>query len=104
KEVLAESLHEQGSRASGPFVVFDCTEVAPTLVESALFGHEKGAFTGAVATHQGVFEQAHKGTLLIDEIGDLEVSLQSKLLRVLQRGEVGRVGGNGPIPDDGRWP
>jgi DNA-binding NtrC family response regulator len=94
KEVLAEALHEQGPRASGPFVVFDCTAVPPNLVESELFGHEKGAFTGALGTRKGVFEQAHGGTLLIDEIGDLEMSLQPKLLRVLERSEVRRVGGN----------
>ena len=92
KEVLAESLHEVGPRRDHPIVVFDCTTVAPSLVESALFGHEKGAFTGATNAHRGVFEQAHRGTLLIDEIGDLELSLQAKLLRVLQRGEVVRVG------------
>jgi two-component system response regulator HydG len=96
KELLAESLHEQGPRASGPFVVFDCTAVAPTLVESALFGHEKGAFTGAVSSRRGVFENADGGTLLIDEIGDLELSLQSKLLRAIERAEVAPVGG-------GKW-
>src|SRR6185503_16254311 len=90
KEVLAEALHEQGPRAQGPFVVFDCTAVLPTLVESALFGHERGAFTGAVATRKGVFEQAHGGTLLIDEIGDLDLSLQPKLLRAVERGEIRR--------------
>ena len=72
KEVLAEAMHEAGPRASGPFVVFDCTAVPPSLVESELFGHERGAFTGAVAARTGLFEQAHGGTLLIDEIGDLE--------------------------------
>lgn len=102
KEVLAESIHEEGPRGGGPFVVFDCTEVAPSLVESALFGHERGSFTGAVGTHRGVFEQAHGGTLLIDEIGDLDLPLQAKLLRVLQRGEVRRVGGDRPIPVDVR--
>jgi DNA-binding NtrC family response regulator len=94
KEVLAESLHEQGPRASGPFVVFDCTAVPGTLLESALFGHERGAFTGATETRVGVFEEAHGGTLLIDEIGDLDIQLQAKLLRVLERHEVKRVGGN----------
>jgi DNA-binding NtrC family response regulator len=95
KEVLAEALHEEGARAKGPFVVFDCTAVPPSLVESALFGHERGAFTGAVAMRKGVFEQADRGTLLIDEIGDLDLSLQSKLLRALERSEVQRVGGDG---------
>lgn len=102
KEVLAESLHERGPRAQKPFVVFDCTAVAPNLVESALFGHEKGAFTGAYATHRGVFEEADGGTLLIDEIGDLPLALQPKLLRVLQRAEVRRVGGSRPIRVDVR--
>ncbi|RYE83436.1 MAG: sigma-54-dependent Fis family transcriptional regulator, partial [Myxococcales bacterium] len=96
KEVLAEALHAESARSKGPFVVFDCTTVAPNLIESALFGHEKGAFTGATDARKGVFEQAHGGTLLIDEIGDLALELQPKLLRVLQRSEVCRVGG-------GRW-
>src|SRR5262249_46159585 len=90
KAGLAEALHEQGPRAGGPFVVFDCTAVAPNLVESALFGHEKGSFTGATESRRGVFEEAHGGTLLLDEIGDLELSLQAKLLRALERSEVQR--------------
>jgi len=94
KEVLAEAIHEQGMRAAGPFVVFDCTAVPPTLVESALFGHERGAFTGANETRRGVFEEAHGGTLLLDEIGDLDLALQAKLLRAIQRSEVQRVGSN----------
>ena len=94
KEVLAEALHEGSARANGPFVVFDCTAVPDNLIESALFGHERGAFTGAISQRRGVFEQAHGGTLLIDEIGDLEVGLQSKLLRALERAEVQRVGGD----------
>jgi two-component system response regulator HydG len=94
KELLAEALHEQGPRANGPFVVFDCTAVPPTLVESELFGHERGAFTGAVGSRRGVFEQADGGTLLIDEIGDLDPALQPKLLRALERSEVRRVGGD----------
>ncbi|MFI5301265.1 MAG: sigma 54-interacting transcriptional regulator [Polyangiales bacterium] len=94
KEVLAETLHEAGPRAQKPFVVFDCTAVPPTLMESALFGHERGAFTGATGVRRGVFEQAHGGTLFLDEIGDLELSLQPKLLRAIQRGEVQRVGGD----------
>lgn len=102
KEVLAESLHDQGPRARGPFIVFDCTAVPPNLVESELFGHERGAFTGAVAGRRGVFEQAHGGTLLIDEIGDLDLALQPKLLRVLERAEVRRVGGDRPKPVDVR--
>ena len=102
KEVLAESLHDVSARAKGPFIVFDCTAVPPTLVESELFGHERGAFTGAVSMRRGVFEQAHGGTLLIDEIGDLELSLQPKLLRALQRSEVRRIGGERPISVDVR--
>src|SRR5690606_16538941 len=102
KEVLAESLHDEGPRRDRPFVVFDCTAVAPNLVESELFGHERGAFTGAIDSHRGVFEQAAGGTLLIDEIGDLDLKLQSKLLRVLQRREVRRVGGDRSLPIDVR--
>lgn len=94
KEALAESLHEMGPRANGPFVVFDCTAVPANLVESELFGHERGAFTGAVAARKGLFEQAHGGTLLIDEIGDLDVALQPKLLRAIERFEIRRVGGD----------
>jgi len=102
KEVLAEAIHEMGPRANGPFVVFDCTAVPPSLIESELFGHEKGAFTGATATRRGVFEQANGGTLLVDEIGDLDPALQPKLLRVLERSEVRRVGGGDPIRVDVR--
>jgi two-component system response regulator HydG len=94
KEVLAESLHEEGPRAQGPFIVFDCTAVPPTLVESELFGHERGAYTGAVGNRKGVFEQADGGTLLIDEIGDLDLALQPKFLRALERSEVRRLGGD----------
>jgi len=102
KEVLAEALHERGSRAAGPFVVFDCTAVPPSLLESALFGHEKGAFTGATALRRGVFEQAHGGTLFIDEIGELEPSLQPKLLRAIERREIQRVGGTQWLRVDAR--
>jgi DNA-binding NtrC family response regulator len=93
KEVLARSIHSASKRAERPFVVFDCTATAPTLIEAALFGHEKGAFTGAVSAAKGVFEEADRGTLLIDEIGDLELPLQAKLLRAIERGEIRRVGG-----------
>ena len=102
KEVLAESIHEASPLASGPYIVFDCTAVHPSLLESELFGHEKGSFTGAVSRRRGVFELAHGGTLLIDEIGDLEPSLQPKLLRVIERGEIRRVGGDESIPVDVR--
>jgi DNA-binding NtrC family response regulator len=97
KEVLAEALHEQGPRAGKPFVVFDCTAVPPNLVESELFGHERGAFTGAVGSRKGVFEEADGGTLLIDEIGDLDLNLQPKLLRAIERSQIRRVGGSRPI-------
>jgi transcriptional regulator with GAF, ATPase, and Fis domain len=102
KEALAESLHEMGPRAQGPFVVFDCTAVPPALVESELFGHERGAFTGAVSQRKGVFEQAQGGTLLIDEVGDLDLALQPKLLRALERFEIRRVGGDKWIQVDVR--
>lgn len=94
KELLAEALHELGPRAAAPFVVFDCTAVPASLMDSALFGHERGAFTGATNARAGVFELADGGTLLIDEIGDLELPLQSKLLRAVERSEVQRVGGS----------
>ncbi len=94
KELVAESIHEKSAREGKPFVVFDCTAVPPSLIESHLFGHEKGAFTTALSSRRGVFEQANGGTLLIDEIGELEPALQPKLLRALERGEVQRVGGD----------
>jgi DNA-binding NtrC family response regulator len=94
KELVARGLHEQGKRAAGPFVVLDCTAISPMLIESELFGHERGAFTGAVGQRKGVFEQADGGTLFIDEIGDLPVEMQSKLLRAIERSEVRRVGGD----------
>jgi len=94
KEVLAEAIHTLGARADKPFVVFDCTAVPGTLMESALFGHAKGAFTGAHAARPGVFEQADGGTLFIDEIGDLDISIQPKLLRAIERSQTQRVGGS----------
>jgi DNA-binding NtrC family response regulator len=95
KEVMAEAIHELSPRGpKGPFVVFDCAAAPPTLIESALFGYEKGAFTGAVAARPGVFEEADGGTLLIDEIGDLDTSLQSRLLRAIQKSETRRLGGS----------
>jgi transcriptional regulator with GAF, ATPase, and Fis domain len=94
KELVAEAIHEASPRASEPFVVFDCSAVAPTLVESELFGHVKGAFTGAVASRDGAFEMADGGTLFLDEIGELPLELQPRLLRALERGEVRRLGSN----------
>ena len=102
KEVLAEAIHQLSTRADGPFVVFDCMAAPPNLLESLLFGHEKGAFTGANASRAGVFERAHKGTLLIDEIGDLDISLQPKLLRAIQNREIQRVGRAGVTKVDVR--
>jgi two-component system response regulator GlrR len=102
KELVAESVHQASARADGPFVVFDCSSVAPTLVESELFGHERGAFTGAVTQREGLFEQASGGTIFLDELGELPKELQPKLLRVLEKRQVRRVGGAKPIPIDVR--
>ncbi|HVJ14178.1 MAG TPA: sigma 54-interacting transcriptional regulator [Polyangiaceae bacterium] len=102
KELVAESVHRASPRAEGPFVVFDCSAVAPTLAESELFGHERGAFTGAVAARAGVFEQASGGTIFLDELGELPKDLQPKLLRVLEKREVRRLGGSRPIAVDVR--
>jgi transcriptional regulator with GAF, ATPase, and Fis domain len=94
KEVMAEAIHALSPRGSGgPFVVFDCAAAPASLIESALFGYEKGAFTGAVTSRPGVFEEADGGTLLIDEIGDLDTALQSRLLRAIQKSEIRRLGG-----------
>jgi DNA-binding NtrC family response regulator len=94
KELVARALHDEGSRKGGPFVVFDCGAASDSLIESELFGHKKGSFTGAQADRLGAFAAAHKGTLFLDEIGDLPLSLQPKLLRMLERGEVIPVGSN----------
>jgi DNA-binding NtrC family response regulator len=102
KELLAESLHERSARSAGPFVVFDCTAVPANLIEATLFGHERGAFTGAIAASKGLFQEAHGGTLLIDEIGDLDMALQPKLLRAIERAEVRPLGGNRFISVDVR--
>jgi transcriptional regulator with GAF, ATPase, and Fis domain len=102
KDLIAESLHAASRRANGPFVVFDCGAAAPTVIESELFGHERGAFTGAHGTHVGVFEQADGGTLFLDEIGELPLDLQPKLLRVIEKLEVRRIGGRQTIGVDVR--
>ena len=97
KELVARTLHEKSQRASGPFVTLNCAAVPAELIESELFGHEKGSFTGAAQRHTGKFEQAHRGTLFLDEIGDMPIAMQAKLLRVLEEGEVERIGGDKPI-------
>lgn len=100
KEVLARLLHEESERSGGPFVALNCAALPDGLLESELFGHEKGAFTGAVVAKKGKFELADGGTLLLDEIGEVPLHLQAKLLRVLQEGEVDRLGGKAPIKFD----
>jgi two-component system nitrogen regulation response regulator NtrX len=97
KELVARTLHERSPRCDGPFVTLNCAAVPAELVESELFGHEKGAFTGAAARHAGKFEQAQRGTLFLDEIGDMPLAMQAKLLRVLEQNEIERVGGDRPI-------
>jgi two-component system nitrogen regulation response regulator NtrX len=102
KELVARTLHEHSPRRNGPFVTLNCAAVPAELVESELFGHEKGAFTGAAARHTGKFEQAERGTLFLDEIGDMPLPMQAKLLRVLEQKEIERVGGDRPIAVDVR--
>jgi two-component system response regulator FlrC len=100
KEVLARHLHGKSNRANRPFVSVNCAAIPEALLESELFGHEKGAFTGAVARRIGRFEEAHGGTLLLDEISEMDVRLQSKLLRALQERVIDRVGGTAPVKVD----
>jgi DNA-binding NtrC family response regulator len=102
KELVAKAVHAASNRKDKPFVVFDCSAVAPTLIESELFGHEKGSFTGAIKQRKGAFEAAFGGTVFLDEIGELTLDLQPKLLRALEQREVKRVGGNEKIPLDVR--
>jgi two-component system nitrogen regulation response regulator NtrX len=97
KELVARAIHDKSSRRENAFVTLNCAAVPAELIESALFGHEKGSFTGAAAKHLGKFEQADGGTLFLDEIGDMPLAMQAKLLRVLEEGEVERVGGDKPI-------
>jgi len=100
KELLARFLHLESPRTQGPFVAVNCASLPETLLESELFGHEKGSFTGAVGRKIGKFELAHRGTILLDEISEMNTFLQAKILRVLQENEVDRIGGSHPIPID----
>jgi two-component system, NtrC family, nitrogen regulation response regulator NtrX len=102
KELVARTLHDRSARASGPFITLNCAAVPAELIESELFGHEKGSFTGAAGRHVGKFEQAEHGTIFLDEIGDMPLHMQAKLLRVLEENEVERVGGEKPVPVDVR--
>jgi two-component system, NtrC family, nitrogen regulation response regulator NtrX len=97
KELVARTIHVRSARADGPFVTLNCAAVPAELIESELFGHEKGSFTGASGRHVGKFEQADQGTIFLDEIGDMPLNMQAKLLRVLEEGEVERIGGDKPI-------
>jgi len=102
KELVARALHEQGSRRGRAFVAVNCSAISPELLESELFGHEKGAFTGAHRAHKGRFERAHKGTIFLDEVGDMPESAQVKLLRVLEEGVIEKVGSEKPVRVDVR--
>ena len=102
KEVMARHIHRRSRRAQGPFVALNCAAIPENLLESELFGHEKGAFSGALARRLGKFEAAHGGTLLLDEISEMDVRLQAKLLRAIQEREIDRVGGSAPVKVDVR--
>ncbi len=102
KEMVARVLHSRSRRAPGAFVAINCAAIPENLLESELFGHEKGAFTGAIARRVGRFERASGGTLFLDEIGDMSLALQSKILRAIQEREIERVGGSSPVPIDVR--
>ena len=102
KELVARSVHRQSTRADGPYIAVNCAALPETLLETELFGHEKGAFTGAASRHEGRFERAHRGTLFLYEIGETRGAVQVRLLRVLQEGEIERVGGQAPVQVDVR--
>jgi transcriptional regulator with GAF, ATPase, and Fis domain len=102
KEMVAQAIHYLGERRSSPFIPVHCAALAESILESELFGHVKGAFTGAISDRKGRFEEAHGGTIFLDEIGDLPLSIQVKLLRFLQEKEIARVGDNKHIKIDAR--
>jgi two-component system, NtrC family, nitrogen regulation response regulator NtrX len=102
KELIARTVHERSPRSAGPFITLNCAAVPAELIESELFGHEKGSFTGAASRHVGKFEQADGGTLFLDEIGDMPLTMQAKLLRVLEEGEIERIGADKTIRVDVR--
>src|SRR5262249_45671582 len=102
KELLARTIHRMSLRREGPFVAFDCSALAPSLLESELFGHERGAFTGAARARRGLFREAHGGPLFLDEIGDIAPEVQNKLLRVLQEREIKPVGADTAVKVDVR--
>lgn len=102
KEVMSRYIHKKSKRKDGPFIAVNCAAIPENLLESELFGHEKGAFTGAAARRIGKFEEAHTGTLLLDEVSEMDPSLQAKLLRVLQEKEITRIGSNEPVKVDVR--
>ncbi|HEV7233512.1 MAG TPA: sigma-54 factor interaction domain-containing protein, partial [Sphingorhabdus sp.] len=102
KEVVARAIHAASERSAKPYVALNCGAIPAELIESELFGHERGAFTGAQARRTGHFENADQGTLFLDEIGDMRFDMQVKLLRVLEDGMVSRVGGNSAVPVDVR--
>src|SRR5262245_55509975 len=102
KELIAQAIHSQSQRSTGPFVILNCAAIPAGLLESELFGHERGAFTGALSQRIGRLQRAHKGTLFLDEIGDLPVELQPKLLRAIQEREFERLGGSQTIRVDVR--
>src|SRR4051794_10685941 len=102
KELVARSIHKLSPRKDGPFIAVNCSAIPETLMESELFGHEKGAFTGAASRRQGCFELANKGTILLDEIGEMPPLLQSKLLRVIEERSLRRLGGRQELPIDMR--
>src|SRR5438270_4255000 len=97
KELVARALHDESPRRKGPFVVLDCGSIPENLIESELFGHEKGSFTGATTSREGAFERANGGTIFLDEIGELPLEMQPRLLRALENHEVRRVGGSNVI-------